>query len=217
MSFPRAEIETKIEYAFQDERLLQTAFTHSTYSNAHGGKDNERLEYLGDAVLQLIVTEWQIQTSKAQEGALTQNRQKLVCEDALYEAVKGMDIAKYLLISGGKANVGKKTISSLFETIIAAIYLDGGYAPAKAFVHRFLLTDNRAKESNPKGELQEYLQSIGADLPVYESKKEGKDNAPTFVCQVTAQGKSAQGTGSSKRQAEQAAAAALLAQLRFPN
>lgn len=217
MSFPHTEIENKIEYAFQDKTLLQTAFTHSTYSNAHGGKDNERLEYLGDAVLQLIVTEWQIQTSKAQEGALTKNRQKLVCEDALFNAVKGMDVTKYLLIEGGKANVGKKTISSLFETIIAAIYLDGGYAPAKAFVHRFLLRAEQTQDRNPKGELQEYLQGIGADLPVYESVKEGKDNAPTFVCKVTAQGKSAQGTGSSKRQAEQIAAAALLAQLRFPN
>ena len=217
MSFPHTEIENKIEYAFQDKTLLQTAFTHSTYSNAHGGKDNERLEYLGDAVLQLIVTEWQIQTSKAQEGALTKNRQKLVCEDALFNAIKDMDVTKYLLIEGGKANVGKKTISSLFETIIAAIYLDGGYAPAKAFVHRFLLRAEQTQDRNPKGELQEYLQGIGADLPVYESVKEGKDNAPTFVCKVIAQGKSAQGTGSSKRQAEQIAAAALLAQLRFPN
>ncbi len=217
MSFPHTEIENKIEYAFQDKTLLQTAFTHSTYSNAHGGKDNERLEYLGDAVLQLIVTEWQIQTSKAQEGALTKNRQKLVCEDALFNAIKDMDVTKYLLIEGGKANVGKKTISSLFETIIAAIYLDGGYAPAKAFVHRFLLRAEQTQDRNPKGELQEYLQGIGADLPVYESVKEGKDNAPTFVCKVTAQGKSTQGTGSSKRQAEQIAAAALLAQLRFPN
>lgn len=214
MSFPYTEIENKIGYSFKDERLLQTAFIHSTYSNAHGGKDNERLEYLGDAVLQLIVTEWQIQTSKAQEGALTKNRQKLVCEDALFNAVKEMDITKYLLVEGGRANVGKKTVSSLFETVIAAIYLDGGYQPAKTFVHRFLLNTEQAQERNPKGELQEYLQAVGAELPVYESKKEGKDNAPTFVCKVTAQGKSATGTGKSKRQAEQAAAAILLAQLR---
>ena len=214
MSFPRAEIEQKIEYVFQDERLLETAFTHSTYSNAHGGKDNERLEYLGDAVLQLIVTEWQIQTSKAQEGALTQARQKLVCEDALYQAIKDMDIVQYLRISGGKANVGKKTVSSLFETVIAAIYLDGGYQPAKTFAHRFLLNATRTQERNPKGELQEYLQSIGGELPVYESQKEGKDNAPTFVCKASAQGKIGTGTGNSKRQAEQSAAASLLAQLR---
>ena len=81
-------------------------------------------------------------------------------------------------------------------------------------MHRFLLNTEQAQERNPKGELQEYLQAVGAELPVYESKKEGKDNAPTFVCKVTAQGKSATGTGKSKRQAEQAAAAILLAQLR---
>jgi ribonuclease-3 len=81
-------------------------------------------------------------------------------------------------------------------------------------VHRFLLNIEQAQERNPKGELQEYLQAVGAELPVYKSEKEGKDNAPTFACKVTAQGKSATGTGKSKRQAEQAAAAALLAQFR---
>ena len=134
-AFPYAEIEEKIGYTFQDKALLKEAFTHSTYANAFGGKDNERMEYLGDAVLQLVVTEWQYARDKrAEEGALTRERQKYVCETALDEAVRALGLQSYLLISGGRANVGKKTVSSLFETVIAAIYLDGGYMPAKAFI-----------------------------------------------------------------------------------
>ena len=210
MSFPYAEIEEKLGYEFADKDLLKIAFTHSTYANNVGGKDNERMEYLGDAVLQLVVTERQFLTSNADEGSLTRARQKLVCEDALYDAVKRLKIEKYLLISGGKSNVGKKTVSSLYETALAAIYLDGGYEKAKAFVVKTLLDGSSACEDNPKGKLQEFLQSKGWALPVYESKKTGKDNAPVFECKVSAQGKTAYGEGGSKRQAEQNAARALL-------
>ena len=137
-NFPFAEIEEKIGYVFEDKALLKEAFTHSTYANVYGGKDNERMEYLGDAVLQLVVTEWQYSRHKrAEEGVLTRERQKLVCEDALDEAVQALGIQKYLLVSGGRANVGKKTVSSLFETVIAAIYLDSGYAPAKEFILKY--------------------------------------------------------------------------------
>lgn len=210
MSFPIKEIEKKIGYVFVNKGLLQTAFTHSTYANQMGGKDNERMEYLGDAVLQLIVTERQFLTSNADEGSLTKSRQKLVCEDALYSAVKKLGIEKYLLISGGKSNVGKKTVSSLYETTLAAIYLDGGYDPAKAFVFKTLLDEDPACDENPKGDLQEFLQGKGWELPVYKSEKTGKDNAPVFKCAASAQGKTAYGEGGSKRQAEQNAAKALL-------
>ena len=83
MDFPFAEIERKIGYTFRNKSLLKTAFTHSTYANRYREKSNERLEYLGDAVLQLIVTEWQFRKdSQATEGKLTARRQKLVCKDA---------------------------------------------------------------------------------------------------------------------------------------
>lgn len=213
MSFPYAEIEEKLGYTFKDKALLKTAFTHSTYANNVGGKDNERMEYLGDAVLQLLVTERQFLTSSANEGSLTQARQRLVCEDALYDAVKKLGLEGYLLISGGKSNVGKKTVSSLYETSLAAIYLDGGYASAKAFVEKTLLEEKTVSEGNPKSRLQEFLQSKGWALPVYESKKKGKDNAPVFECKVSAQGKTAYGEGGSKRQAEQNAARSLLDKL----
>lgn len=209
--FPYEIIEEKIDYRFRDKDLLIEAFTHSTYANTHGGKDNERMEYLGDAVLQMVITEWQYARDKrADEGDLTKERQKLVCEDALYQAVLSLGVQEWLRFSGGRANVGKKTISSLFETIIAAIYLDGGYADAKRFILRFGLGKESECEKNAKGELQEFLQKRGEAMPVYVTEKQGKDNEPVFYATVTACGKSAQGVGKSKRLAEQEAADKLL-------
>lgn len=213
--FPVSAIEEKIGYAFQDKALLKEAFTHSSYANAHGGRDNERMEYLGDAVLQLVVTEWQYARHEtAEEGVLTRERQRLVCEEALLEAVKALDIEEYLLYFGGRANIGKKTVSSLFETVVAAIYLDGGYAPAKAFILKHGRLEEEAYPVNHKGALQEYLQKHGGEPPVYEVKKTGKDNAPIFHAVVTAKGISAFGDGRSKKEAEQEAALLLLEKLK---
>lgn len=215
MEFPYGEIENKIGYSFADKGLLKEAFTHSTYANAHGGRDNERLEYLGDAVLQLVVTEWQYERYRqADEGALTRGRQRLVCEGALLSAVYDLGLENYLLAEGGRANVGKKTVSSLFETVTAAIYLDGGYAAAKAFVEKFGLAHIRPQAENAKGELQEYLQNLGEKPPVYKTEKIGKDNAPVFYATVCALGKTEKGEGASKKSAEQSAAANLLRELR---
>ena len=213
-AFPYAEIEEKIGYTFQDKALLKEAFTHSTYANAFGGKDNERMEYLGDAVLQLVVTEWQyLRDARAEEGRLTFERQKYVCEDALDEAVRSLGLQKYLRIEGGRANVGKKTVSSIFETVVAAIYLDGGYAPAKAFILQHGRLETQAQPQNYKGALQEWLQSKGEQPPVYQTVKSGKDNAPVFEATVTAMGKQAIGEGGSKKEAEQQAAQILLDKL----
>lgn len=215
MNFPYGEIENKIGYSFQNRELLREAFTHSTYANVHGGKDNERMEYLGDAVLQLVVTEWQYERyQKADEGMMTRGRQKLVCEEALLDAVLDLGIEKYLLVQGGRANVGKKTVSSLFETVIAAIYLDGGYTAAKAFIQKFGLDHIQPRLENAKGELQEYLQELGEKMPVYKTEKIGKDNAPIFYATVSALGREEKGEGKSKKQAEQSAAANLLRELK---
>lgn len=214
MQFPYAEIEQKIGYVFRDKALLKEAFTHSSYSNAHGGKNNERMEYLGDSVLQLVVTDWQYRgDTKAREGELTRERQRLVCEAALDKAVRKLEIEKYLIIAGGKANVGKKTVSSLFETVIAAIYLDGGYESAKDFILRHAILKGVDQTDNPKSALQEYLQSMGEQPPTYECEKSGMDNAPTFICTASAFKRQARGIGGSKKQAEQNAAAALLDEL----
>ncbi len=213
MRFPFAELEAKLGYTFEDKTLLKTAFTHVSYAKPHGEEDNERLEYLGDAVLGMLIAKWQYANpAKPPEGVMTTERKTLVCEDALLKKVEEMGISKHLRFEGGKANVGGKTFSSLYEAIIGAIYLDGGQSQAEQFLFRHFPKAQLGR--NYKGELQEYLQGLGKPIPVYTHEKTGKDNAPTFVCRVTSQGKTGEGAGVSKRSAEQAAAKALLAQLK---
>lgn len=214
MDFPYQEIEKIIGYTFLEKALLVTAFTHSTYGNKYGCEDNERMEYLGDAVLQMVVTEWQYKERLgAEEGVLTQERQRLVCEKTLDEVVLRLGLEKYLLVVGGIANIGKKTVSSLFESLTAAIYLDGGYEEAKAFILRLGLVQEVAEMKNPKGVLQELLQERGEALPTYKVRKQGKDNAPEFFCEATAGGYTVTGDGKSKKEAEQDAAAKLVLRL----
>lgn len=212
MTFER--LEKEIGYTFRDKALLKTAFVHSTYANAHGGEDNERLEFLGDSVLQLVVSEmlyFREKKGKAlSEGEMTALRQALVRKEALLEAAEKLSLKNFLLVEGGEANVGGKTVSSLFETLSAAVYLDGGYESAKRFILEHLAV---SRGENYKGELQEFLQKKGLPTPSYSLQKEGKDNDPMFVCLAEAEGKSASGRGKSKTAAEQEAAKNLLAVL----
>ena len=211
MTFELKESEKRIGYTFRNKELLITAFTHSTYANVHGGEDKERLECLGDSVLQMVVAEalyFRKEKDRAlREGEMTVLRQMMVRKEALLDAVERLGLKDFLLIEGGAANVGDKTVSSLFETVTAAIYLDSGYRAAKKFI-----SDNLVfrVERNFKGELQELLQKRGEHTPRYVLEKEGKDNNPLFVCHATASGVQAEGSGKSKAAAEQAAAKKLL-------
>ena len=204
------ELERVLGYSFQDKQLLIDALTHSTYANLHGGNNNERLEYFGDAILQFIITEQQYRLSLDDEGALTKRRQSVVCEDALLKAVEKMGLGKWLRFEGEyRQNVSKKTLSSLYESVLAAIYLDGGLAAAKAFVEKYPTTGNRT--INYKSELQEFLQAQGEPLPVYETTGE----SGAFTSKVYALGKVGAGSAEvSKRAAEQGAAKDLLEQLK---
>ena len=164
MTFER--LEKEIGYTFRDKTLLKTAFVHSTYANAHGGEDNERLEFLGDSVLQLVVSEMLYFREKKgktlNEGEMTALRQALVRKEALLEAAEKLSLKNFLLVEGGEANVGGKTVSSLFETLSAAVYLDGGYEAAKRFILEHLAV---SRGENYKGELQEFLQKKGLPTP----------------------------------------------------
>lgn len=206
-------IEEKIGYRFSNKKLLEEAFTHVTYAHMHGGKDNERVEFLGDTVLQFVITDYLYRKYPDKtEGELTRLRAKLVCEETLLEIVEKLGLEGYLRIEGGKANVGKKTYSSLFETVTGAIYLDGGYEKARKFILKSGLIERMStpRVKDAKSRLQEFLQALGKQPPTYESTKEGKDNAPTFRCKAAALGKSAIGEGKSKKNAEQQAAERLL-------
>lgn len=204
------KIEEKIGYVFSDKELLKTAFTHVSFAKANGCADNERLEYLGDAVLELLITERQYYDSVSTEGAMTKSRQGLVSKQPLKEAIQRMGVTQYLRFLGGKDNVGDKTVSSLYESLLAAIYLDGGMEAARAFVKRHPLLKSECVSFNHKGDLQEYLQKQGKPLPVYHFQKQGPDNAPTFFCEAVADGEKGQGRGATKRDAEQLAAKQLL-------
>lgn len=214
MQFPVSQIEKKIGYVFTNKALLIEAFTHSTYANAYGENSNERLEYLGDAVLQLIVTEWQYALlSTATEGELTKDRQRLVCKNALESAVDALGIEQYLRVFGRRENVGEKTTSSLFESVVGAIYLDGGYESAKTFVLQRGNLSVEKRDENHKGALQEFLQGIGQPPPTYTVEKTGPDHAPTFRAEAFALGESAKGEGRTKKEAESVAAQRLLWEL----
>ena len=214
MHFPVIEIEEKIGYTFRNKSLLKEALTHSSYAHTHGGRDNERLEYLGDSVLQLVVTEWQfLRDEKASEGKMTAERQKLVREEALISAVQALDLDKYLLKTVGKQKISDKTVSSIFEAVVAAIYLDGGYKAAKKFVLEHGNLNAANVSVNHKGELQEFLAKFGEE-PIYSNPvKTGKDDSPIFYCSVSAMGESADGEGKTIKQAQSTAAARLLWEL----
>jgi ribonuclease-3 len=177
------------------------------------------MEYLGDAVLQLLVTEEQYgEADKPDEGKMTKRRQQLVCEQSLLAEVERMGIAEHLLACGKEDNIGAKTLSSLYESVLAAVYLDGGYEAAKKFFKAHKVSgaqkNGNAKQENYKGALQEYLQGKGYPKPEYAFlEKTGADNTPTFRMKVSALGKTGEGLGASKREAQQQAAKALLEQL----
>ena len=214
MIFPTQEIEEKLGYTFHDKGLLKQAFTHSSHANIWGDKDNERMEYLGDAVLQLVVTEWQYEKDNRAEGKLSALRQHFVRKEALDSLTDALGVYEYLIFSGSKENLGDKTKSDLFEAIVGAIYLDGGYFPAKKFILAHGNLSLEGEVQNYKGALQEWLQQRGENPPQYRSVKTGKDHAPRFQCVVSALGESAEGEGKTIKEAESYAASRLLWELK---
>ena len=215
MSLPFAEIEKKIGYTFKNKALIEEAFTHKTYSNAYGGKHNDRMEYLGDAVLELVVTEWQYaKDDKATSGKMTSQRQKLVCQPALDSAIDALGVYGYLRYKGTEYNLQGKPKSSLFEAIVAAIYIDGGYACAKRFILKHGNLNLEIQTGNAIGELKEYLEKLGKPQAVISFTRTGKDNAPHFYCTLKAMGEDAQGEGKTKREANATAATRLLWELK---
>ena len=207
----RDEIESRIGYRFRDERLLETCFTHASYAGKYGTPSNERLEFLGDAVLGFLIAEYLYERGDAPEGEMTAERIRLVSAQPLEAAVRAAGLDRYLRTSDGGG--GKKAVSSLFEALTAGIYLDGGIDRARAFVLRHLAA-GRVGEPNYKGELQEYLQ--GKHLPLAEYSviaRTGAAHAPHFTVSVSGGGAQAEGEGASLREAEKQAAKRLLRHL----
>lgn len=196
-----AAVEETIGYRFHDRNLLIACFTHSSYRNNvdKSAEDNERLEFLGDAVLQLAVSDMLYRENRANEGRLTDLRRQYVSRDALTPAAERLSLMQFLRRSGEEENLGAKAASSLFEAVVAGIYLDGGMDAVKEFLGR-TLTFTEIKDY--KSRLQELVQERAKVTPTYETKQDGDE----FVSRVCALGAEAFGRGESKKSAETKAA-----------
>ncbi len=215
---PIEEIEKKIRYTFKDPSLLRIAFVHRSHfldKRETRKEDNERLEFLGDSVLNLIVTHFLFRTSPdLPEGDLTQLKEQIVDAPSLKQYTIKLGIEKYCQVGKGEEKqIGEGAIlSDLFEALLGAIYLDGGYEVAKEFFFDHFQEMMEEKISSPrrnwKKELQEYVQKEYHSLPIYEIVgEEGPPHKKEFLVSVKVQGKIVgEGKGMSKKEAEMKAA-----------
>jgi len=223
-----AELQQRLGHTFRDESLLRLALTHP--SVAHDANTplphNQRLEFLGDSVLGLILSRALYQNfPAADEGTLTKSRAKLVNAASLAAHGRTLGLGAHLVLSRGEENTGGRerasALADAFEALLGAIFLDGGLEAAGGFVLREFAAeihelDLPAGIDNPKGELQELLQAESPDAPVYQLiSAEGPDHDRNFICAVLHDGTElARGSGKSKKAAESDAALAALQKLR---
>ena len=214
-----AGLSDKLGYLFRDEALLGRALTHA---GANAARSNERLEFLGDRGLALVVAETLYRLYPHEdEGALTRRVHSLVRWEACAKVGEEIGLWEHLVLTRSEAAGGRSRgpiLGSALEAVIAAIYLDGGMEAAHAFITRWwgpMFADAATDSRDAKTRLQEWSQGRGKGAPVYTLKEqEGPDHAPHFVVEAKVQGfDPALGEGGSKRQAEQDAAAKLLAQV----
>lgn len=219
------EFQEKIGYQFQQEGLLRQALTHSSYANEHRMKklsDNERLEFLGDAVLEIVTSDFLYhEHSDVPEGELTRVRASIVCEQTLAFCTRTLNLGDYLFLGKGEDQTGgrkrKSILSDAFEAIIGAIYLDGGFANAKEFVKSFILNDLESKQLfyDSKTILQEVVQAAHKEV-VYEIIGEsGPEHDKDFIASAKVDGMfHVTAKGHTKKHAEQHAAYEALVELK---
>lgn len=223
-----AALQTRLGYQFRDENLLRLALTHPSVAHESGEPTahNQRLEFLGDAVLQLVLTQKLYEKFPAfGEGLLTKARAKLVNRRTLAEHAHMLDLGAHLILSRGEETSGGRerasALADAFESLLGAIYLDGGFDASREFIMREFDADfsTLAESSgieNPKGELQELLQSRSPNAPEYQTvSATGPDHDRVFECVVQHEGvELARGRGKSKKAAKSDAALAALKKLR---
>lgn len=206
-------LEKQLEYKFKNFSLLETALTHSSYANLFKEQKecNERLEFLGDAVLQIIVSEYLYKKyPKEREGVLSKARVSIVCEDSLNITAKKLNLNKYLLTSrSGTNDITNKpsVLADTVEAIIGALFLDGGYEVAQNFIYNHILT-NEVIFHDWKSELLEYLQSINENLPTFKTIEEkGPEHNKIFVVNMLINDiVVSKGIGTTKKSAQKEAA-----------
>jgi ribonuclease-3 len=223
------DLEKAIGYQFKNIALLQNALSHSSYANErwHDSlKSNERLEFLGDSILGMVTAEYLYRNFPDRpEGDLTRMRADMVCERALAAVAERIDLGKHLLLGHGEETGGGRTRDSILadavESVIAACFLDGGMEPARSFINTFVLTEvpvKKLRNTDYKTALQELVQQKkGQSLSYTLVGESGPDHDKQFTVEVSLNGTTVgQGSGTSKKRAEQAAAQAAIASL-FPN
>lgn len=217
------EFQKKIGYTFKNDRLLYEALSHSSYANEKKGrKSNERLEFLGDSVLSIVVSNYIFHHQQQMpEGQLSKLRASLVCEKALFEFSKQIDLGEHIMLGKGEENTGGRQrpsiVSDAFEAVIAAIYLDGGMEPASKHILKFMPKhfDKSVAPSftDYKTILQEIVQKNPEERVVYKLVEEtGPAHDKRFTVSVMLNSNViGTGTGASKKNAEQQAAREALA------
>ena len=222
--------EEKIGYSFKDKMLLRRCFTHASYGYEHNEEDNEILEYFGDAIIQFVVTEYLYKNEYGNEGDLTKKRADIVSLQPLLNCVKKMGLDKFVLLGNGQgraSNREEKLFSSIYEALVAGIYLDGGMAATKKFIYDTIIADydkikQRAvktkKESavDYKSAFQEYVQKrkLGS-IEYVDLWKKGPDHLPTFRVAVSLNGtRLAEAEGQSKKSAQANAAKSALGKIK---
>lgn len=225
-----SELQTRLNYRFRNEALLRLALTHPSVAHERGPgtPHNQRLEFLGDAVLQLALTAKLYERfPRLEEGPLTKARSHLVNRRTLAEKGQRLDLGRHLYVSRGEELTGGRerpsALADAYEAVLGAIYLDGGFEAARAFVEaqfqeQFDAIENSPTLDNPKGELQELLQATSAEPPYYQLESvSGPDHDRVFECSVFHQGvELGRGIGKSKKEAESRAAQKALESLRPP-
>ncbi len=223
------DLQRALGYVMRAPSLLETALTHSSYGHEHGAPDNERLEFLGDAVLQLITTEHLYERyAEVEEGHLSRARSHLVRRETLAEWARGLNLGECLRLGAGPQSSSIRTqeraLANVFEAVLGAVYLDGGLAAAEGVVRplieRHMLSAGEDLErfaKNPVSELQEWAQEHGHPLPTYEAheRRSGALGAQEWEVVVTVAGLPQQaGQGGTKALARRRAAARMMDQAR---
>lgn len=212
-------LEEIIGYNFKDKKLLKQALTHPSSKKSRTSPDYERLEFLGDSVLNLLVSEILFgDYPNENEGKLAKRRAAIVCRDSLSKIAKDISLGEHLILGSGEAQIGgrqnKANLENALEALVAAVYLDGGLKSVRAFVNKFFakyITEMEKPPKDPKSMLQEWAQARGLSLPKYKVVSiTGPSHEPKIEVELTLGEYSASHTASSRKEAERIAAEKLL-------
>lgn len=220
-----AELQSKLEVSFKQPNLLKQAFTHASYVNEHkpAPEDNERLEFLGDAVLELTVSEFLYEHFRDySEGEMTRLRASIVCEPSLVKYAEALDFGRYVLLGKGEERAGGRErpalLADVFEAFIGALYLDQGLDVVKSFLQKVMfpsiVVEDKPRFTDFKTQLQEYIQQRAMPALEYRIVEErGPAHDREFVAEVWMDSERlGGGIGRSKKEAEQKAASEALSE-----